>query len=380
MVPLSTGVVLVGSFLGYCGSSSVSASWTGQASGWISGARDTSLVAQAGLRYLPQFSLRIATSENLSAELEASVNGFVNARVRGLDRPEGAWQVYPYRVWTRVSSKRIETRIGLQRINFGSATLLRPLMWFDRIDPRDPLQMTDGVYALLCRYYFGEQGNVWAWVLLGNSKRKGWEVYPSLRWTPELGGRIQAPVPRGEVALSGHYRRLSFNSAIPEMPEAGKELRCGLDGRWDIGIGLSFEGVASHEWSEPSFSLPFSWWQEAIMLGADYTFALGNGITVLAEHMVVNRTVNALDFHGLHHITGTNLSYPFGLVDALRALVLYDWTGKNWYRFVTWQRTLDNWSFNLAVFWNPDKIQLTLPQSTGILTGQGIQLMVVFNH
>jgi len=56
-------------------------------------------------------------------------------------------------MWIRLSTKQFELRAGLQKINFGSATLLRPLMWFDKIDPRDPLQLTDGVYALLARYY-----------------------------------------------------------------------------------------------------------------------------------------------------------------------------------------------------------------------------------
>jgi len=53
----------------------------------------------------------------------------------------------------------------LQKINFGSATLFRLLMWFDRIDPRDPLKLTDGVYGLLLRYYFHNNTNIWLWGL-----------------------------------------------------------------------------------------------------------------------------------------------------------------------------------------------------------------------
>ena len=53
----------------------------------------------------------------------------------------------PTAAWLRLSTSRFEARVGLQKINFGSATLFRPLMWFDSLDPRDPLQITDGVYA-----------------------------------------------------------------------------------------------------------------------------------------------------------------------------------------------------------------------------------------
>jgi hypothetical protein len=61
--------------------------------------------------------------------------------------------IKPYRLWARYSTSQLEIRAGLQKINFGSANILRPLMWFDQMDPRDPLQLTDGVWGILGRYY-----------------------------------------------------------------------------------------------------------------------------------------------------------------------------------------------------------------------------------
>ncbi|GAI27146.1 unnamed protein product, partial [marine sediment metagenome] len=52
-------------------------------------------------------------------------------------------------------------------------------MWFDRIDPRDPLQLTDGVYGLLLRQYFLNNANIWVWGLYGNDDLRGWEYLPS---------------------------------------------------------------------------------------------------------------------------------------------------------------------------------------------------------
>ncbi|MDR1585772.1 MAG: hypothetical protein LBS07_06360, partial [Prevotellaceae bacterium] len=105
----------------------------------------------------------------------------------------------------------MEVRLGLQKINFGSAQLFRPLMWFDAIDPRDPLQMTDGVWGGLFRYYFQNNANFWLWTLYGNDEVKGWETAPSAQSLPEIGGRVQLPLKQGEVALSYHLREADFS-------------------------------------------------------------------------------------------------------------------------------------------------------------------------
>jgi len=108
----------------------------------------------------------------------------------------------PYRFWARYSAKQVELRIGLQKINFGSASMLRPLMWFDQVDPRDPLMLTDGVWGILGRYYFLNNANIWLWGLYGNDNRKGWEIFNSQKTIPEFGGRLQIPVPKGESGFS----------------------------------------------------------------------------------------------------------------------------------------------------------------------------------
>ena len=84
--------------------------------------------------------------------------------------------------------------------------MLRPLMWFDKIDPRDPLQLTDGVWGLLARYYFLNNANIWLWGLYGNEKPKTWEIGKTNQHYPEFGGRFQSPVPKGEAAVSYHFR------------------------------------------------------------------------------------------------------------------------------------------------------------------------------
>ena len=110
--------------------------------------------------------------------------------------------------------------------------LLRPIQWFNQIDPRDPLQLTNGVYAALGRYYFLNNANIWLWVLYGNEKTRGFDVLESNWKIPEIGTRIQYPIPKGEIALSYHYRTAnSINQSFLNPYEKIPEHRIGIDGK-----------------------------------------------------------------------------------------------------------------------------------------------------
>ena len=153
---------------------------------------------QTGARFIPSLSIGKNLKNNLKFDSEISFNSYLDYHFTGWKNDGSDSKIKPYRLWLRFSSERFELRAGLQKINFGSASMLRPLMWFDQIDPRDPLQLTDGVYGLLGRYYFQNNANAWLWVLWGNDKIKGWETVPSVAKIPELGGRMQFPVPKAK--------------------------------------------------------------------------------------------------------------------------------------------------------------------------------------
>ena len=107
-----------------------------------------------------------------------------------------------YRLWFKAGSPQLEARTGLQRLNFGSAQILRPLQWFDNLDPTDILEQTEGVQALLIRKYFLNNANLWVWGIRGDGKPRGETPIATKEGTLELGGRIQLPLPNGEWALS----------------------------------------------------------------------------------------------------------------------------------------------------------------------------------
>jgi len=94
-------------------------------------------------------------------------------------------------------------------------------MWFDQIDSRDPLQLTDDVWGLQARYYFPNIANIWLWGLYGNNERRGWEAVPVSKNIPEFGGRVQLPIPSGEIALSYNHRvaeRRDYRISLQNLP------------------------------------------------------------------------------------------------------------------------------------------------------------------
>src|SRR6056297_1659755 len=142
----------------------VSAGFSGQIIGWTNLNFGDEFTSQSGLRYIPELSSEYLINKTWKLDAEASANIY-GVGTYAADQWDSDRKIKPYRLWLRLSSDRFIVRGGLQKINFGSASLLRPLMWFDQIDPRYPLQLTDGVYGLLTKYYFLNNANIWFWVL-----------------------------------------------------------------------------------------------------------------------------------------------------------------------------------------------------------------------
>ncbi len=354
----------------------------GQLSAWLTGKPGDNPEAALGLRYIPEVSL----AAPLTRSLEVSAEGALAVRGSGSLRPGGETSrdgdINPYRLWVRLASPRFELRAGLQKINFGSASLLRPLRWFDSIDPRDPLKLTDGVYGLLGRYYFMNNANIWMWALIGNEDLKGWETLPGNKKKIEFGGRLQLPVTAGEMGLSFHQREVDPQDGYWAMlyPEQGRfnEKRIGLDGKWDLGIGLWFEGTMTRR----DFNVPEARYEKLLTVGLDYTFNIGNGQHLLFEQFMRAESEAAFGSGKCQSVSALTGDYPLSIFDSVSAIVFYDWDRDGWSRFLTWRRTYDQWQIHASIFWNPDQPALTDQSSeiTNSYAGNGVQLMLVYNH
>lgn len=351
----------------------------GQISSWAHYNGSNALPLWLGERYIPELNYSIDLTHGRLIDFDFSANLFANAGIHLSDSVHSEAKVKPYRVWARYSTEQLEIRAGLQKINFGSASILRPLMWFDQIDPRDPLQLTDGVWGVLGRYYFLNNANIWVWGLYGNKNRKGWEIIKTNKDIPEFGGRFQFPVPKGEAGLTYHHRTADSRNIDSLMPALAKipENRLGFDIRIDWIIGCWAEA----SWSRKSINLGIPTNQEFINLGMDYTFGIGNGIYAVFEQLLVSADEKAWDFGNTTTFSLLSVSYPIGIFDNLGAIVYYDWTNNKAYNFINWQKRFNNLTFYVMVYWNPENYFIP-SQGTDqtLFAGRGIQVMLVYNH
>ncbi|MGB0851271.1 MAG: hypothetical protein ACPGTP_08480, partial [Bacteroidia bacterium] len=274
------------------------------------------------------------------------------------------------------SGKQLEVRAGLQKIDFGSATLLRPLQWFNEIDPRDPLQLTNGVYGLLGKYSFMNNASIWIWGLYGNEKTRGFDALQTNSSQPEMGGRIQYPTKTGEIALSYHHRKVDASSlmALQPLSQVGEQ-RIAIDGKWDKKVGLWFE--ASHSFKNQNLGLLTN--QTMLNLGMDYTFGIGNGLNIIGEHLAL--TYYVIQKEDLAHISAATASYPLGLFDNLMSIVYFNWETREPILFLNYQHSFKQITGYIMAYYNPTSTQgIRQNDFSSSFTGPGIRLMCVYNH
>ena len=352
-----------------------------QISTWTTINIGTPISYQTGGRYVPAFSISDSLKKNRLIDAELSLNTYGNLLFTGSRYDSASTAAKFYRFWLRYSGQHLEIRIGLQKIDFGSSSILRPLMWFDKMDFRDPLQLTDGVYGILGRYYFQKNVNIWLWLLYGENKTKGWEVAPTLGKTPEYGGRLQIPVSKGEMGISFHHRETDFSSFYLLFPHVGEthypENRIGLDGKWDIGPGIWYEYVVKK--NDPDNGI-IKKWETYFNIGLDYTFNIGNGINFTTEFFRYSNK-DKWSWKGTDNsYSAFAVNYPFALLNRITGMVYYNWSQKEWYRFINLERKYDYWSFYLMAFWNPERFSLyNASEDRNLMAGKGIQLMAVVN-
>ena len=332
-----------------------------------------------GGRYLPELNYQLEFSKKRFIDFEVSANIYGNSGFDFQDTNHFDGKIKPYRLWARYSTKQFEFRLGLQKINFGSASMLRPLMWFEQIDPRDPLHFTEGVWAAMGRYYFLNNANIWVWALYGNKNPKGWESIKTNINYPEIGGRIQLPLPKGEWAFSYNYR-IADGRALP-MPfmqmDIIPEHKFGLDIKMDLVVGCWMEA----SWVNKQKSLGLLTNQEILNLGVDYTFGIGNGLSVTYEHLMVGTDQNPFEFRQGTMFSVVNLSYPLSMFDNLSTIFYYDWTHNSTYSFVNWNHQFNKFTLFLMAYSNPKSYLIPAQGiSNNLYAGNGLQIMFVYNH
>lgn len=351
----------------------------GQFSAFGNYSPDNELDMFVGARYIPELDYAIPLDSSKTLDFQISANIFGTDSFSPFYKNTTNGDIDPYRIWARYKGKQFEIRLGLQKIDFGVATLLRPLQWFNQVDPRDPLGLTNGVYGALGRYYFLNNANIWVWGLYGNEKTRGFDAVQTYKNNPEFGGRVQYPVPKGELGLSFHHRTAD-SEGIFGVPSFEKipENRIALDGKWDVEVGLWFEASYIHKTKDVGILTD----QTLLNFGMDYTFGIGNGLNVVGEHLVIAYDEDAFQFAINTQLTALNMTYPVGLFNNLSTVLYQDWTTDSFTFFMNFEHQFKNLTGYVMAYYNPETQQGVQQNDlvNNSFAGPGFRLMLVYNH
>jgi len=324
-------------------------------------------------RYLPAYETQGAYSETWDYDIEMryQVQWYSSLDTDALSA--SSLVVEPYRLALNLQSANAEYIIGLQKINFGPARILRSLMWFDSVNPMDPLELTPGVTGISTTHFYPSGRSSQAWLLLSGDQI-GWEFFPDKEGTFETGGRISIPNENGQIGISNHWRIADGSHANPDDPDM-YEGRIGLDGFWDLGVGLWFESVYKHQQFD---SNPFLG-QLQTTIGTDYTVWVGNGILLMTEHMMINMWATEVESYYIY--STIMASYSPTMFDQLSLMLYMDWETETPLAYLSWGQTYDSFRFTLGAFYtDTSSTQGSDASLNSNFSGKGIQLIVAYNH
>jgi len=239
----------------------------------------------------------------------------------------------PYRGWLRYSTQRIEARLGLQKVSFGPARVLRPLAWFDTIDPEDPIAQTEGVEAFRLQFFPSNSLALWTWIIK--------EVSDTL----SFGSRGELSTSLGEWGFTLHQDTDVSNTQV------------GIDFRYDGIIGF---------WNESVMIKSDNLEIDMITVGADYTLPIANGVLIMTESMFISSNQNTTTSN--QTFTAFMASLPVGMFHNVMLISSLDWDGHHTYNYLHWSTTFDSFSINYMVSINPQAVDNSL------------QLMFIYNH
>ena len=255
----------------------------------------------------------------------------------------------PYRFTVTYKNKLNEYRLGLQQLSFGAAKYIRPLQWFDSINPLDNDTLNEGVYGLLYRKYNKQNHTTWFWVLYGNELLRITDLYRTVDNGVEVGGRYQLPIAFGEIGLSIHRREIKFNLSEATENRLGFDfISKGLIPLWTEHVIVIAESDSENQQILRS------------MLGTDYTLGIGNGLYLLTEWSYSNILINSETSSLIGGVV--QLNYPISVLDQVSYIAQVSDQGQAEHIWV-YSRTFDffkavtmlytkNKKASIAFYWN----------------------------
>jgi hypothetical protein len=113
----------------------------------------------------------------------------------------------------------------------------------------------------------------------------------------------------------------------------------------------------------------------------DYTFGIGNGITLSSEHLF-SSTLNRRLTESINlNTSALSINYPLSFYSSLNGFVYNQWENNQQTRVINYQYEFRYFSSYVILYYNPEENQgIQQNEIFTNLTGPGIQLLLVYNH
>lgn len=212
-----------------------------------------------------------------------------------------------YRLNLLFKQQFLDYKVGLQDIHFGVGTYLRPLQWFDTLDPINKRAATQGINGFVVKTSSSNNQETVGWMLFGNNQVRPSDLNSTKKETIEIGGRFQRSIFNGELGLATHARHIELNGSRAVEYRIGSYYQ--LNSSIPIWVEQAYMTAASKTESQQYIM---------VMVGSEYMFnikKLGNNVSVLAEMQYDNKPIAS---NHANTFTGVlQLSYPLSLKDTI---------------------------------------------------------------
>ncbi len=176
-----------------------------------------------------------------------------------------------FRAWLRFGNDRMKIRGGRQKILFGAGFIFRPLGFFDTRDVTGVVPETRGVDGVRATYFFDDTTSMQGWVVPGKLDD---HLIAGLRWEGLLAG-----------LETGAVVQYHPETDLTELAQFSQELiQLGYHIKGEQNIAYWNEGRLDIEQNNDGEPLRFD-----TVVGADYTFDIGEGLHFLVEYFLSTR-------------------------------------------------------------------------------------------
>ncbi|GJL80295.1 MAG: hypothetical protein NPINA01_32840 [Nitrospinaceae bacterium] len=215
-----------------------------------------------------------------------------------------------FRAWLRLGNERLKIRGGRQKILFGAGAIFRPLGFFDTRDVTGVVPETRGVDGVRATYFFDETTSL-----------QGWAVRGRLDDHVIAGVRLEGLIAGQEMGVVVQYHP---QTNLDDLAQFSQEL---------VQLGYHIKGEKNIAyWNESRLDIEQKNGDDPLrfdtVLGADYTFNIGEGLHFLVEYFLSKREkrfsiVDPREEQTLQQM-GFLFDMPYGIDIVWQVFGLYD--------------------------------------------------------